>query len=157
MLTAISCGVTAPMSRPIGACTLLQLIGRHAVGGERVVDARDLGAAADEPEIAKVARRQRAQRFEVVGVAARHDDDVGVRRELGALDPGRDVLGHDLGRGRKPLAVRELLAIVHDVDAEADFVGQAREVKADVAGADDVELGRRLDRLDVDVHLARRR
>ena len=26
-------------------------------------------------------------------------------------------------------------------------------MKADVAGADDVELGRRFDRLDVDVHL----
>ena len=50
--------------------------------------------------------------------------------------------------------VGELLAVVDDVDAEADLVRDAREVKADVAGADDVELGRRLDRLDVDVHLA---
>ena len=50
--------------------------------------------------------------------------------------------------------VGELLAIVDDVDAEADLVRQAREVEADVAGADDVELGRRLDRLDVDVHLS---
>ena len=49
--------------------------------------------------------------------------------------------------------VRELLAIVDDVDAEADFLREPREVEADVAGADDVELGRRLDRLDVDVHL----
>ena len=52
------------------------------------------------------------------------------------------------------LAVGELLAIVHDVHAEADFVREPREVKADVAGADDVQLGRRLDRLDVDVHLS---
>ena len=50
--------------------------------------------------------------------------------------------------------VRELLAVVDDVHAEADFVGDPREVEADVAGADDVELGRRLDRLDVDVHLS---
>ena len=34
-----------------------------------------------------------------------------------------------------------------------DLVRQAREVEPDVAGADDVQLGRRLDRLDVDVHL----
>ena len=53
----------------------------------------------------------------------------------------------------KPLAVGELLAIVHDVHAEADLVRQPREMEADVAGADDVQLGRRLDRLDVDVHL----
>ena len=49
--------------------------------------------------------------------------------------------------------VGELLAVVDDVHAEADLVRQPREVEADVAGADDVELGRRLDRLDVDVHL----
>src|SRR5262249_41113649 len=41
-----------------------------------------------------------------------------------------------------------------DVDAEADLVREAREMEADVAGADDVQLGRRLDRLDVDVHLS---
>ncbi len=51
---------------------------------ERVVDARDLRAAADEPEVAQLARRERAQRVEVVRVAARDDDDVGVRREIRA-------------------------------------------------------------------------
>ena len=71
-----------------------------------------------------------------------------------ARDPRRDVVGDDLGRVGKALGVRELLAIVDDVDAEADFVRQPREVEADVAGADDVQLGRRLDRLDVDVHLS---
>ena len=70
-----------------------------------------------------------------------------------ARDPRRDVVGDDLGRGGEALAVRELLAVVDDVDAEADFVREPREVEADVAGADDVQLGRRLDRLDVDVHL----
>ena len=54
----------------------------------------------------------------------------------------------------KALAVGELLAVVDDVHAEADLVRELREVEADVAGADDVELGRRLDRLDVDVHLS---
>ena len=51
------------------------------------------------------------------------------------------------------LAVGELLAIVDDVHPEADLVREPRQVEADVAGAEDVELGRRLDRLDVDVHL----
>ena len=69
------------------------------------------------------------------------------------VDPGRDVFGHDFRGVREALAVGELLAVVHDVDAEADLVGEPREVKPDMAGADDVELGRRLDRLDVDVHL----
>ena len=33
---------------------------------QRVVDARDLGAAADQAEVAEIARRQRAQRVEIV-------------------------------------------------------------------------------------------
>ena len=49
-------------------------------------------------------------------------DDVGVRRERVSRQPGRDVFGDDLGGVGKSLAVRELLAIVDDVDAEADFV-----------------------------------
>ena len=73
---------------------------------------------------------------------------------LRAIQPGRDVVDHDFGRVRKPLAVRELLAIVDHVHAKADSCGEAREMKADMAGADDVQLRRRLDRLDVDVHLA---
>ncbi len=129
------------------------MLGRHAVGDQRVVDARHLRAAADEPEIAEVARRKRPQRLEIVGVAARDDDDVRVRRQRRARDPGGNVFRHDFRGVRKPLAVRELLAIVHDVHAEADLVRQPREMKPDVARADDVELGRWLDRLDVDVHL----
>ena len=69
-------------------------------------------------------------------------------------DPRRDVVDDDLRGGREALGVRELLAVVDDVDAEADLVREPRQMEADVAGADDVQLGRRLDRLDVDVHLA---
>ena len=58
-----------------------QRLGRHPVRRQRVVDARDLGAAADQAEVAQLARRQRAQRLEIVGVAARDDHDVGVRRQ----------------------------------------------------------------------------
>ena len=126
MLTAISCGVTAPMSRPIGAWTRFSASAGIRSSLQRLVDARDLGAAADQAEIAQVARRQRAQRVEVVGVAAR--DDRRRRRAAGARarDPGRDVLGDDLGRVREALAVGELLAVVDDVDAEADLVRQIR-------------------------------
>ena len=54
------------------------------------------------PEIAQVARRQRADRVEVVGVAAGDDDDVGRRRELGAMQPLADVVDHDrLGDGKR--------------------------------------------------------
>ena len=45
---------------------LLQVLVGHGVGLQRLVDPRDLGAAADEPEVAQLARRQRTQRFEVV-------------------------------------------------------------------------------------------
>ena len=68
--------------------------------------------------------------------------------------PRWNVVDNDFGRVGKPLGVGELLAIVDDVHAEADLVSQSREVEADMPGADDVELGRRLDRLDVHVHLA---
>ena len=67
--------------------------------------------------------------------------DVGVRGERRPLRASRDVFDDDFGGVRKPLAVRELLAIVDDVHAEADLVRQAGEVEADVAGADDVQLG----------------
>ena len=43
--------------------------------------------------------------------------------------------------GGEALAVRELLAIVDDVHAKADFLREPREMGADVTGADDVQLG----------------
>src|SRR3954471_20266589 len=128
--------------------------GRRLVLGERAVDARDLGAAADQSEIAQVARRERAQRLEVVGMAAGDDHHVRMRGDIRARDPGRDVIDDDLRGGRKTLGVGELLAIVHDMHAEADLFRDPREMETDVTGADDVELGRGLDGLDVDVHLA---
>ena len=87
-------------------------------------------------------------------MAARDDDGVRVRRQVGARDPRGDVLDDDFDGVGKTFPVRKLLAVVDDVNAEADFVRDAREMKADVAGADDVELGRGFDGLDVDVHLA---
>ncbi len=50
--------------------------------------------------------------------------------------------------------VGELLTVVDDVQAEADGWRNLTELKADVARAEDVELRRRLDRLDEDVHLS---
>src|SRR4029434_3324333 len=52
------------------------------------------------------------------------------------------------------LLVRELLAVVHDMDAKAGVVRHARDVISDVPGAEDVDVGRRLDGLDEDLHLA---
>src|SRR5438876_6462758 len=54
------------------------------IGYQRVVDARDLRAAADQAEIAQLPRREGAQRLEVVGVATRDDDGVSVRGEADA-------------------------------------------------------------------------
>ena len=80
--------------------------------------------------------------------------DVGVSGQGGPLDPRRQIVDDDLRGLREPLGVRELLAVVDHVDAEADILRDPCEVEADVAGADDVELWRRLDRLDVHIHLA---
>ena len=69
-------------------------------------------------------------------------------------EPGRDVVDDDRRRERKALGVRERRAIVDDVHAEAGFVRHLAEVVADVAGAEDVDGGRGLDRLDEHFHLA---
>jgi len=155
MLTAISCGVTAPMVEADGRVHVLERIGRHRVRGELVVNARHLGAAADEAEVSQLAGRQRPQRFEVVRVPARDDDDVGVRRERGCAPARAGMSSATISSAAgKRSRFAKLLAIVDDVDPEPDFVGDAREMKANMAGADHVQLGRRLDRLDVHVHLA---
>ena len=54
----------------------------------------------------------------------------------------------------EPLGVGELFAVVDDVHAEADVVRHLRHPVADVAGAEDVDIRRRLDGLDEDLHLA---
>ena len=120
---------------------------------QRLVDPRDLGAAPDEAEVAQLDRRERPQRFEVVRVAPRDDDGVRVRRQMRPRNPCGNVVDDDFLGGREALRVGELLAIVHDPHAEPDFVRSPREVEPDVARADDVQIRRRLDRLDVDVHL----
>jgi hypothetical protein len=53
-------------------------------------------------------------------MAARHDDDIGVRRKVCARYPRGDVVDDDFDSGREALGVRKLLAVVGDVDPEAD-------------------------------------
>src|SRR5438132_47343 len=84
---------------------------------------------------------------------ARDDDGKGMRRQLRAREPCRNLVDDDFCGGRKTLAVRELFSVVHDVHAEPHFLREAREVKPDVARADYVQLGRGFDWLDVYVHL----
>src|SRR5213076_2489146 len=92
-------------------------------------------------------------RFEVVRVPAGHDDHVGGRRQLDAMEPRAQVVDFDrLGAG-EALRVGELLPIVDDMEAEAGAGGDAPEVPADVAGADHIEGRRGGDRIDVDLHL----
>ena len=136
-----------------GRVHLPEYIGWHSRREQLVVNPSDLGPAADETEVAQVARRQRPQGFQIVGVAAGHDDHIGVRGQSGSRDPRGDVFRHDLGGVREPFAVGELLAIVDDVHSKADLVRQVGEVEPDVARADHEELRRGLNGLDVDVHL----
>src|SRR3982750_1195103 len=69
-----------------------QAFDRHAFLLERLEDARDLGPAADQADVAQIARGERAQCFEVVGVAAGHDHRVGGRRQVGAMQPRADIV-----------------------------------------------------------------
>ena len=57
----------------------LQAFGRHPFGEQRVVNALHFRLAADQTEIAEVARGERAQCVEIVRVSARDDDDVRAR------------------------------------------------------------------------------
>ena len=68
-------------------------------------------------------------------------------------EPLRDVVDDDVDALAESLRAGELLAIVDDVDPEADFVRQLRDEVADVPGAEDVDVRRRLHRLDEDFHL----
>ena len=81
---------------------------------------------------------QRAHRVEIVRVPARDDDDVGGWRKVGAVEPVRDRLHDDLGAG-KALGVRELVAVVDDVNVEAGVGRDFRQVPADMPGPDDVQ------------------
>ena len=86
-------------------------------------------------------------------MAAGDDHGVGVRGQRMLLDPGRDVLDDDVDAFAEAFGVGELLAVVDDVDAEPDVVRHLRDPVADVAGTEDVDVGRRLDGLDEDLHL----
>ena len=76
------------------------------------------------PEVLQIARRERAHGLEVALVSARDDDDVGRGRDVGAMQPLGDRLDDDFFGGGEALATRELLAVVDDVHAEVDLVGE---------------------------------
>ena len=85
---------------------------------------------------------------------ARDDHGICRRRQHRLVQPVGDRLDDDLVCVREALAVGELLAIVEDVGTEARVVGELHDVPGHVAGADDVEMGGRRQRIDVHVHLS---
>ena len=87
MLTAISSGVTAPISKPIGACTRERAFRRHGFLEEYIVNPLDLGFAADEADVLQIPRGQCAESIQIVSVSARHDHGVGIGGEVGAVQP----------------------------------------------------------------------
>jgi hypothetical protein len=127
---------------------------RHPLFDERVVNLLDLRLAADEADIAQVARRERSKRIEVVAVTARHDDDVRRLRNLRLVQPvWNRIDDHFVGVG-KPFRVGELLAIVENMDAEARRTCDSRQLVTDVPGAHDVKLRGRFNGLDIHRHLS---
>src|SRR5262245_51936977 len=126
----------------------------HAFLNQRVVDLFDLGLAADQPQVTQVARGKRAQRIEVVAVSAGDDDDIRRLWNVRLVQPvGNRIDGDLVGLG-KSLGVGELLAVIENVDAKAGGTRDLRELMADVAGANDIELRGRFNGLDVDGHLS---
>ena len=72
-------GADVEADRRVHALEALAAAGRF--GEKRLTDADDLGAAADEPEVREVARRERAHGLEIGLVPAGHDHGVGRRRQ----------------------------------------------------------------------------
>src|SRR5688500_18063240 len=83
-----------------------------SVLNEHVVQPLDLGAAADQSQIAEILDRQSTQRVEIVPMPASDDHRISGARQSRLRKPGRDIFNDNLRRIRKALAIRELLAIV---------------------------------------------
>src|SRR5262245_35074937 len=126
---------------PDGCVYPLEALDRETFRLQRVVNPRDLCAAADETEVPHILFRQRAKGFEIVGMTARHDHDIGVRRQVCLCQPRGNVFGHHFCGGRKALPVCEFFTVVNDVDLKTDFLREIREAGADVTGANHVKLG----------------
>ena len=154
MLTAISCGVTAPRSRPIGAWMRSSSAGStFDFGQQLVVEPRHLGAAANQADVAQVARRERAQRVEIVAMTARHDHRVGGRGNLRLREPGgMSSTTTDAANGKRSVFANAARSSMTCTPKPASCAILA-EVVADVAGAEDVDGGRGFDRLDEHFHL----
>src|SRR5438067_2226126 len=108
----------------------LQALGRHALGEQGVVNSLHFRLAADQAEVPKVARGERAQGVEVVRVAACHDDDIRIGRNGRGVQPLGNGIDDHFGGVAKALAAGELLTVVEHVKAEAQRLRQLGEVIA---------------------------
>ena len=142
------------MSKPIGACSWRSQSGRDAIRDERIRQSCDLGAAADQTDVAKRFVRQPAKDVEVLAMSARQHDNEGRLGDRGRPPHPATSSTTTSSAARKALVVGKFLTVVDDVQAEADGWRDLTELIADVARADDVQPWRRLDRLDEDVHLS---
>src|SRR5215207_3868641 len=74
----------------------IQALERHAFGDQRVPDARHLGPAPDQTEVAEVARGERAQGVQIVLMTARKHDDERAGRNRSSVQPLRNRLDDDI-------------------------------------------------------------
>ena len=121
---------------------------------KRLVQSRDFRPAADQPEVAEPTGGERAKRVEVMAMPARQNDDIGRFRQVGVLEPGGDVIHHAVHRVREPLGIGELLPVIDNMEPKSRSRSNLSQMLRHVAGADEVELRRCLERVDVDLHLA---
>ena len=87
-------------------------------------------------------------------MAAGEDDNVGVGGEAGPFEPGRDRIDRNLDCLGKAIRTGEFLPVVEYVDVESDGACHTGQVVRHVPRTDQVKMRRRLDRLDVHLHLA---
>ena len=125
MLNAISSGVSARRSSPMGACTRASVSRRHPVAQEVAEDRAHLAGAADHADIARRRIQRRAQHLLVRAMPACNDHDGGhgigaaLRRSLGHL---ADERLHALRQRRR---AHELRAVVQQCHAPAQWDARA--------------------------------
>src|SRR5687767_9945152 len=89
----------------------LEPVRLEAFPEQLVVNALYLRLAADQAEVAKGSCRQRAQRVEVVSMAAGHDHRVRRRRQLVRGDPVGNLVDLNVDPLAKPFRAGEFLAV----------------------------------------------
>ena len=136
MLTAISAGVTAPMSSPIGAWTCASRSGGTPARSSSSKMRDDLPLRPDQPEVPSRRPDHRRQRLPVAAVAAGDDDDIGLLVDRVLRKFGVDR-AHAAVRAGEPSGDAKSARSSITVTSKSSWAAIVAERRADVSRARD--------------------